>query len=281
MPELPDIVVYMEALEERVVGHALENLEVRGPALLRTADPPIYLIQGHRVTTLRRVGKRIAFGFDNDLWLVFHLMIAGRLHWSQKKKIADGRRALAAFDFDSGTLTLTEAGTRKRASLHLVKGEAGLAALDPGGIDVYAVSLEQFRAVLTSANHTLKRALTDPRLSPVLLTERMKPEEIKRLYEATKQTLTQWTENLRKETGAKFPEKVTAFREEMAVHGRYGKPCPRCGAKVQRIRYASNETDYCPHCQTAGKLLADRSLSRLLRQDWPRTPEELEERRRA
>jgi formamidopyrimidine-DNA glycosylase len=210
MPELPDIVVYMEALEERVVGHALENLEVRGPALLRTADPPIYLIQGHRVTTLRRVGKRIAFGFDNDLWLVFHLMIAGRLHWSQKKKTADGRRTLAAFDFDNGTLTLTEAGARKRASLHLVK----------------------------------------------------------------------WTENLRKETGAKFPEKVTAFRDEMAVHGRYGKPCPRCGAKVQRTRYASNETDYCPHCQTGGKLLADRSLSRLLRQDWPRTPEELEELRR-
>jgi formamidopyrimidine-DNA glycosylase len=299
MPELPDIVVYMEALEQRVLGHVLENFEVRGPALLRTADPPIQSIQGHTVTGLRRIGKRIAFGFDNDLWLVFHLMIAGRLHWSQKKRTADGRRTLAAFDFDSGTLTLTEAGTRKRASLHLVRGEEGLAALDPGGIDVFAASLEQFGTALIAANHTLKRALTDPRLfsgignaysdeifyhaqlSPVLLTQRMSPEQIKQLYEATRQTLTQWTDLLRTETGKKFPEKVTAFRPEMAVHGHYGKPCPRCDTKVQRIRYASNETNYCPHCQTGGKLLADRSLSRLLRQDWPRTPEELEERRRA
>ena len=299
MPELPDIVVYMEALEPRVVGHVLERFEVRGPSLLRTADPSIESIHGRTVTGLRRVGKHIAFGFDNDLWLVFHLMIAGRLHWSQKRKTADGRRTLAAFDFDSGTLTLTEAGTRKRASLHLVRGEAGLAALDPGGIDVLAASLEQFSAVLISANHTLKRSLTDPRLfsgignaysdeilyharlSPVLLTQRMNPDQIKQLYEATQQTLLQWTANLRSEAGAKFPEKVTAFRDEMAVHGRYGKPCPHCGAKVQRIRYASNETNYCPHCQTGGKLLADRSLSRLLRQDWPRTPEELEERRKA
>ena len=299
MPELPDIVVYMEALEQRVLGHALEYAEVRGPSLLRTADPPIDSIQGHRVTGLRRIGKRIAFGFDNDLWLVFHLMIAGRLHWSQKKKTADGRRTLASFDFDSGTLTLTEAGTRKRASLHLVKGEAGLAALDPGGIDVFAASLEEFSAVLTSANHTLKRSLTDPRLfsgignaysdeilfhaqlSPVLLTQRMDQEQIRRLYDATRKTLTQWTETLRTESSKKFPEKVTAFRPEMAVHGRYGKPCPVCGEKIQRIRYASNETNYCPHCQTAGKLLADRSLSRLLRQDWPKTPEELEERRKA
>jgi formamidopyrimidine-DNA glycosylase len=299
MPELPDIVVYMEALEQRVVGHVLERFEVRGPSLLRTADPSIESIHGRTVTALRRVGKRIAFGFDNDLWLVFHLMIAGRLHWSQKRKTADGRRTLAAFDFDSGTLTLTEAGTRKRASLHLVKGDAGLAALDPGGIDVLAASLEQFRAVLTSANHTLKRALTDPRLfsgignaysdeilyharlSPVLLTQRMEQEQIARLHEATRQTLVEWTDILRREAGSKFPEKVTAFRPEMAVHGRYGKPCPRCGAKIQRIRYAANETNYCPHCQTGGKLLADRSLSRLLRQDWPRTPEELEERRKA
>ena len=299
MPELPDIVVYMEALEPRIVGHVLERFEVRGPSLLRTADPPIESIHGRTVTALRRVGKRIAFGFDNDLWLVFHLMIAGRLHWSQKRKTADGRRTLAAFDFDSGTLTLTEAGSRKRASLHLVAGEAGLAALDPGGIDVFAASLEQFGAVLTSANHTLKRALTDPRLfsgignaysdeilyhaqlSPVLLTQRMGQEEIRRLYEATQQTLLQWTDNLRHATGKDFPEKVTAFRDEMAVHGRYGKLCPRCGAKVQRIRYAANETNYCPHCQTAGKLLADRSLSRLLRQDWPRSPEELEERKKA
>jgi formamidopyrimidine-DNA glycosylase len=298
LPELPDIVVYMEALEQRVLGHVLEYAEVRGPSLLRTADPPIDSIQGHRVTGLRRIGKRIAFGFDNDLWLVFHLMIAGRLHWSQKKKTADGRRTLASFDFDSGTLTLTEAGTRKRASLHLVKGEAGLAALDPGGIDVFAASLEEFSAVLTSANHTLKRSLTDPRLfsgignaysdeilfhaqlSPVLLTQRMDQEQIRRLYEATRKTLTQWTDMLRVEGSKKFPEKVTAFRPEMAVHGRYGKPCPVCGEKVQRIRYASNETNYCPHCQTTGKLLADRSLSRLLRQDWPKTPEELEERRK-
>jgi formamidopyrimidine-DNA glycosylase len=251
------------------------------------------------VTALRRLGKRIALGFDNDLWLVFHLMIAGRLHWSQAKKTADGRRTLAAFNFDSGTLTLTEAGTRKRASLHLVKGEAGLAALDPGGIDVFAASIDQFSVVLTSANHTLKRALTDPRLfsgignaysdeilfhaqlSPVLLTQRMNPDQIRQLYDATRQTLTQWTDNLRNASGKKFPEKVTAFRDDMAVHGRYGKPCPLCGSKIQRIRYASNETNYCPQCQTTGKLLADRSLSRLLRQDWPRTPEELEERKRA
>lgn len=298
MPELPDVVVYIEALEQRVLGHTLQQFDIRGPSLLRTADPPIQSIQGRKVTGLRRIGKRIVLGFDNDLWLVFHLMIAGRLHWSERRKTADGRRTLAAFDFDNGTLTLTEAGTRKRASLHLVRGESGLAALDPGGIDVYAASLEQFSAVLTSANHTLKRALTDPRLfsgignaysdeilfharlSPVLLTQRMTPEQIKRLYEATRATLTQWTENLRNESGKKFPEKVTAFRKDMAVHGRYGEPCPTCGAKVQRIRYASNETNYCPHCQTTGKLLADRSLSRLLKQDWPRTPEELEERRK-
>ena len=299
MPELPDVVVYIEALEQRVLGHTLENFDVRGPSLLRTADPPIQSIQDHKITGLRRIGKRIAFGFDNDLWLVFHLMIAGRLHWSEKKKTADGRRTLAAFDFDNGTLTLTEAGTRKRASLHLVRGEAGLAALDPGGVDVFAASLDQFSTALTSANHTLKRSLTDPRLfsgignaysdeilfhtqlSPVMLTQRMTPEQIKRLYEATRKTLTQWTDLLRKESGKKFPEKVTAFRPEMAVHGRYGKLCPTCGEKVQRIRYASNETNYCPHCQTTGKLLADRSLSRLLRQDWPKTPEELEERRKA
>jgi formamidopyrimidine-DNA glycosylase len=298
LPELPDIVVYMEALEQRVIGHVLEQSDVRGPSLLRTADPPIESIQGHKVTALRRIGKRIAFGYDNDLWLVFHLMIAGRLHWSQKRKTADGRRTLAAFDFDNGSLTLTEAGTRKRASLHLVRGEAGLTALDPGGIDVFAASQEQFSASLTAANHTLKRVLTDPRifsgignaysdeilfhaqLSPILQTQRMDQEQIKRLYEATRKTLTQWTDNLRTDAGRKFPEKVTAFRDDMAVHGRYGKPCLTCGAKIQRIRYASNETNYCPHCQTAGKLLADRSLSRLLRQDWPRTPEEMEERRK-
>ena len=297
MPELPDIVVYIEALEQRVLGHVLERTDIRGPFLLRTAEPPVESIHGHKVTAFRRIGKRIAMGFDNDLWLVFHLMIAGRLHWSQRRKAADGRRVLAAFDFDSGTLTLTEAGSRKRASLHLVRGEAGLASLDPGGIDVFTASLEQFRAALTSANHTLKRALTDPhllsgignaysdeilhhaQLSPVALTQRLKDEEIKRLFEATRHTLMQWTANLRSEAGEGFPEKVTAFRDDMAAHGKYGKPCPRCGAKIQRIRYASNETNYCPHCQTGGKLLADRSLSRLLREDWPRTPEELEERK--
>jgi formamidopyrimidine-DNA glycosylase len=224
-------------------------------------------------------------------------MIAGRLHWSERRKTPDGRRTLAALDFDSGTLTLTEAGAKKRASLHLVKGEAALANLDPGGIDVFSAGLEQFSAALTASNHTLKRALTDPRifsgignaysdevlfhaqLSPVMLTQRMDPEQISRLYRATRDTLTQWTQNLRTETGDKFPEKVTAFREEMAVHGRYGQPCPKCSTKIQRIRYASNETNYCPRCQTAGKLLADRALSRLLRQDWPKSLEELEERR--
>jgi formamidopyrimidine-DNA glycosylase len=297
MPELPDIVVYIEALERRILGHVLQQVQIAGPFLLRTADPPVETIHQHKVSALRRVGKRIALGFDNDLWLVFHLMIAGRLHWSERRKTPDGRRTLAALDFDSGTLTLTEAGAKKRASLHLVKGEAALANLDPGGIDVFSAGLEQFSAALTASNHTLKRALTDPRifsgignaysdevlfhaqLSPVMLTQRMDPEQISRLYRATRDTLTQWTQNLRTETGDKFPEKVTAFREEMAVHGRYGQPCPKCSTKIQRIRYASNETNYCPRCQTAGKLLADRALSRLLRQDWPKSLEELEERR--
>jgi formamidopyrimidine-DNA glycosylase len=297
MPELPDIVVYIEALERRILGHVLQQVQIAGPFLLRTADPPVETIHQHKVSALRRVGKRIALGFDNDLWLVFHLMIAGRLHWSERRKTPDGRRTLAALDFDSGTLTLTEAGAKKRASLHLVKGEAALANLDPGGIDVFSAGLEQFSAALTASNHTLKRALTDPRifsgignaysdevlfhaqLSPVMLTQRMDPEQISRLYRATRDTLTQWTQNLRTETGDKFPEKVTAFREEMAVHGRYGQPCPKCSTKIQRIRYASNETNYCPRCQTAGKLLADRALSRLLRQDWPKSLDELEERR--
>lgn len=298
MPELPDIVVYLEALEQRIVGHVLLRSAIGGPFLLRTAHPPIESIHGHTVTALRRLGKRIAIGFDNDVWLIFHLMIAGRLHWKQRWTTPDGRRTLAAFEFDSGTLTLTEAGSKKRASLHLAKGEAELAKLDPGGLDVFAASEEEFGRALTSANHTLKRTLTDPRLfsgignaysdeilfhaqlSPVMLTQRMSPEEISRLFAATRSTLEQWTKNLRREAGKSFPEKVTAFREEMAVHGRYGKPCPRCGKKVQRIRYASNETNYCANCQTGGKLLADRSLSRLLRQDWPRSLEELEELRK-
>jgi formamidopyrimidine-DNA glycosylase len=289
----------MEALEQRILGHVLERAEVRGPFLLRTAAPPLESVQGRRVTAFRRIGKRIAIGFDNGIWLVFHLMIAGRLHWSERRVSPDGKRTLAAFHFDSGTLTLTEAGTRKRASLHVVAGEAELEKLDPGGMDVLGASLDQFSAMLTSANHTLKRALTDPRLfsgignaysdeilfhaqlSPVALTQRLSREQITRLLEAARQVLADWTERLRLKAGNKFPEKVTAFQEQMAVHGKYGKPCPRCGASIQRIRYASNETNYCTACQTGGKLLADRSLSRLLREDWPRTLEELEEKRRA
>lgn len=299
MPELPDIVVYIEALEKRILGHILQNAAVRGPFLLRTADPPLESVHGHAATRLRRIGKRIAVGFDNDIWLVFHLMIAGRLHWSERRVIPDGKPTLAAFDFDAGTLALTEAGARKRAALHIVKGEASLADLDRGGIDVFAATTEQFRAKLISENHTLKRALTDPRLfsgignaysdeilfqaklSPVTLTQRLSAEEIERLLEATRKTLSDWSNKLRTKARGKFPEKVTAFHEDMAVHGKYGKPCPRCATKIQRIRYASNETNYCPQCQTGGKLLADRSLSRLLREDWPRTLEELEERKKS
>jgi formamidopyrimidine-DNA glycosylase len=297
MPELPDIVVYIEALERRILGRVLERILVAGPFLLRTAAPTIDSTQGHAVKAIRRIGKRIAIGFDNDIWLVFHLMIAGRLHWKERRVTPDGRRVSAALYFDSGTLTLTEAGTKKQASLHVVAGEGNLAQVDPGGMDALSAERDAFGAILTSANHTLKRALTDPhlfsgignaysdeilhraRLSPVMLTQRMKLEEISRLYQATKETLTVWTEKLRAETGGKFPEKVTAFRPGMAVHGRYRQPCPRCGTKVQRIRYASNETNYCPQCQTGGKLLADRALSRLLREDWPRSLEEMEERK--
>jgi formamidopyrimidine-DNA glycosylase len=296
MPELPDVTVYIEALERRVLGHALERAQIAGPFLLRTVEPPIREIEGHKITAIRRVGKRIAIGFDNELWLVFHLMIAGRLHWVNKRITPDGRRTLAALDFDSGTLTLTEAGTQKRASIHLVADEAALAGLDRGGIDVFAATPEQFAAVLTSENHTLKRALTDPRsfsgignaysdeilhhakLSPIALTQKLKLEEIRRLYDSTREMLKHWTQVLRDEAGDKFPEKVSAFREGMAVHGKYKQPCPVCGAKVQRIRYAANETNYCPRCQTGGKLLADRALSRLLREDWPRSLEDMEDR---
>jgi formamidopyrimidine-DNA glycosylase len=295
LPELPDITVYIEALEQRVLGRKLERIQIAGPSLLRTAAPSAESVQGHTVTALRRLGKRIVFGFDNDVWLVLHLMIAGRLHWKKDRVTPDGRRILAGLDFDSGTLTLTEAGTRKRASLHVVGGEDELAKLDPGGIDVLTAEPGEFSAVLTASNHTLKRVLTDPRsfsgignaysdeilfdarLSPVMLTQRMNAEEINRLRQATRKTLSLWVENLRAEAAGKFPEKVTAFRKGMAVHGRYGEPCPRCGAKIQRIRYASNETNYCVNCQTGGKLLADRSLSRLLREDWPRSLDELEE----
>ena len=295
MPELPDVTVYVEALAERVVGHTLKRALIRGPFLLRSVAPPVNAVEGKTVREIRRVGKRIAIGFDNDIWLVLHLMIAGRLHWRDSTpKLAARSGPLAAFEFDNGTLTLTEAGTQHRAALNMVAGGAGLWALDAGGIDVLHASLPEFAAVLQSANHTLKRALTDPRLfsgignaysdeilhramlSPVALTQKLPPEAIERLYTAVRETLVEWTERLREDAGGRFPEKVTAFREGMAVHGRYGKPCPRCATRIQRIRYAANETNYCPTCQTGGKLLADRALSRLLREDWPRTLEELE-----
>jgi formamidopyrimidine-DNA glycosylase len=295
MPELPDITVYLEALESRILGHVLQRVRIAGPFLLRTAAPPVDSVHGHKVTHLRRIGKRIGFGLDNDLWLVFHLMIAGRLHWKTKPVAPDGRRTLASFEFDSGTLTLTEASAKKRASLHLFDGESALSTIDPGGLEVLPATRDQFAAALTSENHTLKRALTDPhlfsaignaysdeilfhaQLSPVQLTQRMAPGAIDRLYQAVQTTLSNWIDLLRKETGGKFPEKVTAFREEMFVHGRYGQPCRVCGTKIQRIRYASNETNYCPHCQTAGKLLADRALCRLLREDWPRSLDEMDQ----
>ncbi|MGB6385140.1 MAG: DNA-formamidopyrimidine glycosylase family protein [Terriglobales bacterium] len=296
MPELPDIVVYIEALEKRILGERLDRVRIASPFLLRTATPPLANAEGKTVVKLRRLGKRICMGLDgdNDIWLVLHLMIAGRLHWRKRDAKVSPPRGLAAFDFANGTLLWTEAGSQKRASLHVVAGEDGLSALDPGGMEVLESDLERFTSVLTSANHTLKRALTDPRLfsgignaysdeilfearlSPLALTQKLKPEQIEQLFAAVRTSLSQWTERLRRESGDAFPEKVTAFRPGMAVHGRYKEPCPRCQAKIQRIRYAANETNYCPSCQTGGKLLADRSLSRLLREDWPRTPEELE-----
>jgi formamidopyrimidine-DNA glycosylase len=294
MPELPDIVVYIEALENRVVGQRLNWVRFATPLLLRTVDPPVTQVEGHMVTGLRRIGKRIGIGFDNDLWLVLHLMIAGRLHWRKADAKLGGRQNLASFDFASGSLVLTEAGSQRRASLHVVRGEKGLSGLDPGGLEVLDAGLAAFTEALTSESHTLKRALTDPRifsgignaysdeilhrarLSPVALTRKLTPDEIRRLFEAVRSTLRDWIERLRREAGEGFPEKVTAFREGMAVHGRYGQPCPDCGAKIQRIRYATNETNYCARCQTGGRLLADRSLSRLLREDWPRRIEEME-----
>jgi formamidopyrimidine-DNA glycosylase len=294
MPELPDIVAYIEALEPRIVGKRLEKIRLGNPFLLRTMEPPLEEAEGRTVRELRRVGKRIAIGLAGDLWLVLHLMIAGRLHWRPRGAKLGGRQNLAAFDFADGSLVLTEAGSKRRASLHVLRGEDALREADPGGIDVFASDIQAFRSALTAENRTLKRALTDPRivsgignaysdeilhaamLSPIVLTQKLKDEDWERLFTATRETLTQWMERLRKEAAKKFPDKVTAFRPEMAVHGRYGKPCPRCGQTIQRIRFADNETNYCPQCQTGGKLLADRSLSRLLHSDWPRTMEELE-----
>jgi formamidopyrimidine-DNA glycosylase len=273
----------------------LRDIRLASPFVLRSVDPPLETIEGNTVTGFDRIGKRIVFIFEKDLFLVVHLMISGRLYWRAPACGIPGKRGLAAFDFDNGTLLFTEAASQKRASMYVVRGEARLADFDPGGIDVFGVTAEEFRQRLTCENHTLKRALTDPRLfsgignaysdeilhrarlSPVLLTSRMTDEQMTRLYRATREILEEWTDRLRKETGDGFPEKVTAFHDDMAVHGRYGKSCPVCGSTVQRIRYASNETDYCPQCQTGGRLLADRGLSRLLRDDWPRTPEELEE----
>lgn len=294
MPELPDITAYIRALESRIVGQPLQHIRLASPFLLRTAQPPLSNAEGRHVRELRRIGKRIAFGLEGDLWLVLHLMIAGRLHWKPAGAKLAGRQSLAAFDFPNGSLVLTEAGTKHRASLHVVSGEEGLRALDPGGIEVLSSTPESFREALTAENRTLKRALTDPRilsgignaysdeilhaaqLSPIALTQKLKPDEWKRLFTATLQVLRLWMDRLGAEAATNFPEKVTAFREGMAVHGRYGKSCPRCGAKIQRIRYADNETNYCARCQTGGKVLADRSLSRLLGADWPRTLDDLE-----
>jgi formamidopyrimidine-DNA glycosylase len=294
MPELPDIVVYIEALEPRILNQRLERVRVASPFLLRTATPPLEALEGKNVGELRRIGKRIAIGFEDNLWLVLHLMIAGRLHWSKPGVKLTPKRALAAMDFPQGSLLLTEAGSQRRASLHVVRGEDGLHELDPGGLEVLTADLDSFAARLTSAQHTLKRALTDPRLfsgvgnaysdeilhraqlSPVAMTQKLSRDDIERLHVATHSVLVDWTERLRAQAQGGFPDNVTAFREEMAVHGKYGKPCPRCGTKVQRIRYANNETNYCPKCQTGNKLLADRALSRLMKQDWPRTLEELE-----
>jgi len=294
MPELPDIAAYLGALNERIVGEPLERVRIGSAFLLRTASPPVSEAEGHIVTGLRRIGKRVAIGLDNDLWLVLHLMIAGRLHWRPRGAKLAGRNNLAAFDFPKGSLVLTEAGTKRRASLHVLKGDAALASADPGGIEVFESDLDAFRAAMTAENRTLKRALTDPRilsgignaysdeilhaaqLSPVTLTSKLTPEEWRRLYAAIRTTLSLWIERLGAEAAKAFPEKVTAFRKDMAVHGRYGQPCPRCGEPVQRIRYADNETNYCAKCQTGGKVLADRALSRLLGADWPRTLDELE-----
>jgi formamidopyrimidine-DNA glycosylase len=294
MPELPDLAAYISALESRIVGQKLEHVRIASAFLLRTVQPPLSSAEGRAVRELRRIGKRIAIGMEGDLWLILHLMIAGRLHWRPPGAKLAGRNSLAAFDFANGSLVLTEAGSKKRASLHVLSGEDALRAIDPGGIELFDSDLDSFRAALMAENRTLKRALTDPRivsgignaysdeilhaarLSPIKLTHKLEPEEWERLFTATRETLQLWIDRLKAEAKDEFPEKVTAFRKEMAVHGRYGQPCPRCGEAIQRIRYADNETNYCAHCQTEGRVLADRSLSRLLGKDWPRTLDELE-----
>jgi formamidopyrimidine-DNA glycosylase len=294
VPELPDISAYIAALEARILGQTLEHVRLGSVFVLRTVDPPVSAAEGRAVTALRRIGKRIAIGVEEDIWLVIHLMIAGRLHWKPPQVRLAGRNALLALDFPNGTLTLTEAGSKRRASLYVLRGEQALRDLDPGGIEVFSSDLDQFRAALSHENHTLKRSLTDPRvisgvgnaysdeilhaaqLSPLQQTQKLKPEEWQRLYSATREVLAGWMDKLQSEAREKFPEKVTAFRPDFAAHGRFGQPCPRCGAPIQRIRYADNETNYCPTCQTGGKVLADRSLSRLLGADWPRTLDELE-----
>lgn len=298
MPELPDIAAYISALEDRIVGQRVERVRLSSPFLLRTAEPPISSADGRTVREIRRIGKRIAIGLDGDLWLVLHLMIAGRLHWRPAGAKLAGRNALAAIDFPNGSLVLTEAGTKRRASLHVLSGEEALRSADPGGVDVFSSDVESFRAALTAENRTLKRALTDPhtvdgignaysdeilhaaRLSPILLTQKLTQPEWERLFTATRNTLQLWIDRFTTEAKARFPEHVTAFHDDMAVHGRYGKQCPTCGETVQRIRYADNETNYCPRCQTGGKVLADRALSRLLGSDWPRTLDELEDTKR-
>jgi len=294
MPELPDVSVYVEAIRTRIVGHTLVKTMVKSPFLLRSTAPPIAATAGKTVREVRRLGKQIAIGVEGDLWLVLHLMIAGRLHWKPSAPKLGSRNILVAFEFDNGWMWLTEAGTQRRAALRVVEGDEGLQSLNAGGIEPLDVSLDVFAAALRSSNHTLKRSLTDPhifsgignaysdeilhraQLSPIAMTQKLTDDEVGRLYDAIRETLLEWTDRLRTESGGEFPEKVTAFRPEMAVHGRYGQPCPRCGAKVQRIRYASNETNYCAKCQTGGRLLADRALSRLMHEDWPRTLEELE-----
>jgi len=298
MPELPDVTVYVEALSARLIGQQLLGIALRSPFLLRTAEPPMSAVTDQTVRRIRRVGKRIAIGFANNLWLVFHLMIAGRLHWDTAQPKKGGRNVLAIFQFSNGWLWLTEAGTQRRAALHVLADEAALRSLDAGGIEPLECDFKSFDTGLRAENHTLKRALTDPhifsgignaysdeilhraQLSPIAMTSRLTPEESVRLYEATRSSLIEWIERLRVDADGRFPEKVTAFRPEMAVHGRYGEPCPRCGAKVQRIRHAANETNYCAVCQTGGRLLADRAISRLLHEDWPRTLEEMEARRK-